>query len=396
MPKSLDLEYDKYSGKTTLINIDDANSSSLAFIYNNLGERVYKEANLQDGIYRTAYIRGLSDRTLMEVDEVGNTTSYVYSSTGLISKISDEEFYIVKDHLGSTREVFNSQGVNVTSYNYDAFGNLMDSVVSEDISYQYTGQEFDDEIELHNFQARFYDSDLMRFMSVDPEEQYASPYLFCGNNPINLIDPDGRSAIYDPYGTLLGTDDFGLQGDPIFMDVDNFDQGMSYDEAIEFNLGYGGLENQDAIDKFTTSFLGLPDRPDWDGYLTLEEANDWYRNGDGQPLFVALDKIDLSNLYSLGEEFVGQKKVVNFIFGSKSWNDGLVYGNVRLIRHPNHSVKAVSGDVYDFDMHSGKTLKTWGRNIETKIAEKIAGKGTAYKIHMYGDKKLKPRYWWVK
>ncbi len=193
LPKSLDLEYDKYSGKTTLINIDDANNSSLAFVYNNLGERVYKEANLQDGIYKTAYIRGLSDRPLMEVDESGLTTFYIYSPTGLICKIkNDNEYYLIKDHLGSTREVFNSQGVIVSSYSFDAFGNLMNSMVSEDVAYQYTGQESDDEIGLLNYRARFYDSDLMRFYAVDPQWQTASPYLYCGNSPLMYTDPDGE------------------------------------------------------------------------------------------------------------------------------------------------------------------------------------------------------------
>ncbi len=101
--------------------------------------------------------------------------------------------YLEKDDLGSTRKVV-STGVVVTSYYYDAFGNIMESSISEDISYQYTGQEFDEETGLHNFQARFYDSVLMRFYAVDPEEQFASPYLYCGNNPILYIDPDGEAA----------------------------------------------------------------------------------------------------------------------------------------------------------------------------------------------------------
>lgn len=58
------------------------------------------------------------------------------------------------------------------------------------------------------------------------------------------------------------------------MEQDNFKQGMSYDDAMGFNLGIAGLENQDAIDSYNTSFEGLKDRPDWDGYLTLDEANE--------------------------------------------------------------------------------------------------------------------------
>jgi RHS repeat-associated protein len=67
-----------------------------------------------------------------------------------------------------------------------------------------TGQEYDSELDLHNFRARFYDSDLMRFYSMDPEEEFSSPYLFCGNNPINLIDPTGKyiTLTYDNKGNV--------------------------------------------------------------------------------------------------------------------------------------------------------------------------------------------------
>ncbi len=37
----------------------------------------------------------------------------------------------------------------------------------------------------------------MRFYETDPEEQFASPYAYCGNDPINLIDPDGYEAKLD-------------------------------------------------------------------------------------------------------------------------------------------------------------------------------------------------------
>ncbi len=54
---------------------------------------------------------------------------------------------------------------------YDAFGNIMESSISEDISYQYNGQEFDEETKFYNYKARLYDSELMRFYAVDPQGQ---------------------------------------------------------------------------------------------------------------------------------------------------------------------------------------------------------------------------------
>ncbi len=196
-PKSMTIDYDKYTGSTISISlqVNNENPEYIYYSYNSSGERVMKQANLQGGILKTAYLRGLGDYPIFEVDESGNVLNYIYSPTGLICKIkNNDEFYVIKDHQGSTRKVI-SAGVVVTSYYYDAFGNIMESSISEDISYQYTGQEFDEETGLHNFRARLYDSELMRFYAVDPQGQTPSPYLFCGNSPVMYTDPDGEFFI---------------------------------------------------------------------------------------------------------------------------------------------------------------------------------------------------------
>ncbi len=75
----------------------------------------------------------------------------------------------------------------------------------------------------------------------------------------------------------------------------------------------------------------------------------WITDSLGQALYVDLSKIDLSGVFSLGENFVGKNKVVNLLYDSNSLNDGLVYGKITLKRYPNHNVKAYS-DTYNFDM----------------------------------------------
>ena len=165
--------------------------------------------------------------------------------------------------------------------------------------------------------------------------------------------------------------------------------------SLNHALGYNGLADDEAHSSYLKSYTSLKDRPDYDGYLTLAEANKWYREGKGQPLFTSLAKMDLSGIYSLGEKYVGKIKSFNLLLHSGSLNDGLVYGNVTLKRYPNHSVRAFS-DKYDFEMHNGRNPLNWGRNIETIIGNRVAGKGRPYEINIYGSTKLTPFLPWIK
>jgi RHS repeat-associated protein len=63
-----------------------------------------------------------------------------------------------------------------------------------DNEYRYNGKEHEKEHELHwyHYGARFYDPQLGRWWVVDAADQYVSPYLSNGNNPIYFVDPDGN------------------------------------------------------------------------------------------------------------------------------------------------------------------------------------------------------------
>ena len=133
---------------------------------------------------------------------------YVYGVTGMIAALDAEEntYFVPKDHLGSTRSIINSSNEVVSHYCYDPFGETIESEVSFDIRYKYTGQEFDWETGLHNYRARMYDSFNKRFPvtayprdyrgedgnAVDPLLQFPSPYCYVGNNPVSFIDPTGE------------------------------------------------------------------------------------------------------------------------------------------------------------------------------------------------------------
>ncbi len=238
---------------------------------------------------------------------------------------------------------------------------------------------------LVDYGARFFDPATARWLSPDPlSGKYPgiAPYAFCAGDPVNFVDPDGNRPIYSTEGILLGTDDNGLQGDAIIMDAQNFKQGMSPDLAAKYDLGISALSDA-ALVRFNKSYSSLSQRPDWDGYLTLSEANKWYRNGSGKPLFVSLEKLDLSNL-SLEGKTVGQNFLVNMFKDSDNTNDALVHGVITLKMYPDRTVRAFSG-TYKFYMKPW-TKENFKRNIATIGGEIVAGQGRKYEINIYGSK----------
>ena len=66
--------------------------------------------------------------------------------------------------------------------------------------YTFSGKEKDVETGYGYFGARYYDSGLSIWLSVDPmSDKYPSmsPYNYCANNPVILVDPDGREVFID-------------------------------------------------------------------------------------------------------------------------------------------------------------------------------------------------------
>jgi len=320
--------------------------------------------------------------------------------TGALSNATYAYCFYVQDHQGNNRMVTDANGTVLQVNHYDPYGQLLTPISSTTAvsQYKYGGKEWSGTTLSYDFGARNYLPALPRWSTMDPlaEKYYSvSPYVYCAGNPVNLVDEGGRRPIYSREGILLGTDDDGLQGDAIIMDAQSYHPGIRPDEALKYNLGIQGLMDIDAVTRFEKSFNSLSSRPDWDGYLTLVEANEWYRNGNGKPLFVNLDKIDLSGLVSLGERYVMKEKVISLFWSSNSFNDAFVYGKIKLKRYPNHMVRSYA-DTYDFDMKPWLNPGNWGRNVATAIGKRLAGEGAAYQINFYGSKRLAPIVPWVK
>ena len=70
--------------------------------------------------------------------------------------------------------------------------------------YRFNGKEQDEATGFYYYGARYYEPNLSRWLSTDPlAEKYQgfSPYNYTLNNPINLVDPDGR-VVEDTFKVL--------------------------------------------------------------------------------------------------------------------------------------------------------------------------------------------------
>ena len=113
--------------------------------------------------------------------------------------------YFLKDHLGSTRVVFGSNGAVLQATDYYAFGlEHTPLAISNTNRYLYNGKELQDEtfaggvrLGWYDYGARFYDPAIARWHVIDNKAEKCfstSQYVYALNNPIKFIDPDGNEV----------------------------------------------------------------------------------------------------------------------------------------------------------------------------------------------------------
>ncbi|MFT4072927.1 MAG: RHS repeat-associated core domain-containing protein [Dysgonamonadaceae bacterium] len=112
------------------------------------------------------------------------------------------------DHLGDNRTVINQSGTVTGRNDYYPFGmqmahnapnlGILVRIGDEPNAFKFSGKELDvmGGLNLYDFSARSQDPALGRFTTVDPlaeDTPWLSPYVYCSDNPINRVDPDGKS-----------------------------------------------------------------------------------------------------------------------------------------------------------------------------------------------------------
>ncbi len=176
---------------------------SIALRYDPSGNRIWKDSSISGTRKYIVDIIGDLPVILLEIDTSDDSIAktYIYANSQIIAQhngdYSDLMYFYLHDRLGSVRQLINTNGNVIRLYTYNPFGQTLEVEGTLSNPFRFTGQWFDREIDEYYLRERMYDPYISRFTSRDPvfgkfrEPLTLHKYLYCGNDPINAIDPWG-------------------------------------------------------------------------------------------------------------------------------------------------------------------------------------------------------------
>src|SRR5579862_3325188 len=235
-------------------------SSTDIYVYDGDSQRVKKNVGPV-----TLYWYSATGNVLDETDGTGTLVSeYIYFDGKRIARRDADNSvkYYFSDKLGSASVITSSSGTMppLAESDYYPFGGELPITTGDSNHYKFTGKERDSESGLDNFGARYFTSNLGRFMTPDwalrptavPYATFGDPqtlnlYTYVENEPLNRVDADGHGGpqggpiAYDP-GTLqsnpCGKDDPGgmcakMKQDAALAEKQAADQAAAQDKPAE-------------------------------------------------------------------------------------------------------------------------------------------------------------------
>ena len=159
--------------------------------------------------------------------ENGTAVKYIYVNGQLVATVrgsgaSSTSYYIHSDHLGSLEKTTDSSSSIVELSDYYPYGSQRQNTGSPLDRKGFIGKDFDDSTGLSQLGARYFKSDVAKFISQDPifwevgvtkdgksvlqNPQLQNSYSYANNSPITYSDPEGRMVFLGsrPVGGPVG------------------------------------------------------------------------------------------------------------------------------------------------------------------------------------------------
>lgn len=197
-----EITYQPVFNRTASIQLGSANGDKLVYGFDSNGNRLTAKRTDAAGanvVSKSLSIRGADNEALFVKShgpDGDHTTFRVVGLDGLVAYSDGSSWsYALADRLRSTQFVFNDKSAVSADINYQPFGPQAQTSGTVETDTLFTGQTINPSTGLYDFPARLYDPEIGRFFATDPQNQFASPYLYAGNDPANNIDLDGEFSV---------------------------------------------------------------------------------------------------------------------------------------------------------------------------------------------------------
>ena len=175
-----------------LVEVKEGSTTIATFEYDGAGRRTEKGAA---GVTHQ-YIYDAEDIVEERITGSSSDTVRYYHGAGTDEPLarknsSDVVTYYLADHLGSIVQETNANGAVILEREYGPWGDLLSGASTAGHAFQ--GREWDSEISLFYFRARYYNAAAGAWTADDPIGFSGGPNLsqFVNNNPVRLVDPFG-------------------------------------------------------------------------------------------------------------------------------------------------------------------------------------------------------------
>ncbi len=214
--------YDENGNLTQDLN---RNIKDIQYNFLNLPQRIeFEDGSTTEYLYDAD---GRKLRTVHRADGKTTTTDYagnlIYENGNPIRLVTEYGYvslpdgmyhYYLQDHQGNNRVVADRNGKVEEVNHYYPFGGMFANNGNVQ-PYKYNGKELDTRkgLNWYDYGVRHYDPAVGRFITSDPlseKDYFTSSYVYCGSNPINRIDKDGRiwETVWDAASLSLGINSF--------------------------------------------------------------------------------------------------------------------------------------------------------------------------------------------
>ena len=184
-----------YNAKNQLIEADTTTGIT-RYQYNNDGIRTGQTSGLDTTDYVVDSNRDYAQVIQEKLNGI-DTVSYTYGDDLISQNRQGETQYYHYDGLGSTRYLSDDNGTITDSYDYEAFGQVLNESGSSENSYRFAGEQFDDKLDQYYLRARYYNQNSGRFTQMDTymgnsqDPVTLHKYLYGNADPVNHTDPSG-------------------------------------------------------------------------------------------------------------------------------------------------------------------------------------------------------------